>query len=909
MATKMTTKQKSTQKKKPPVLKNMAVVLDDLVESEKTYRAVFNLSGVATIVIGDDDIISLANEKFEDLSGYKRAEIEHTVSWKEFVAPEDLENLARYLAECRKNTDWSPATYSFTFIDRSGSRRDLSLGLRRIHDTGSMVATLVDISPRKKVEKMLRLHEERYRSLVRNISTGIFRLMTRPPVRFIWANPAFIAMTGYGSLGELLKLQAATVFADTRDYDTLLADLEKDGQVSRTKVCFRKKDGTVLWVSISAEIKKNAVGSAEWIDCTVENITDQVRIEQDLRQCSSRYGELLDAVTTYSIIGTDPDGLLTIFNNGSERMLGYSASELLGKATPLSFLHEPDLAQKASQVSEELGRTVTGFEAFIARARKDGCDEREWSYVRKDGAVIPVDLTLTVMKNGAGEVTGYLGVAQEISDRKRLEEAFRHDRLQMSGVIYNVPEPTFAIDRAGRVIAWNRAIEDLSGVKAVDVLGKGDYAHALPFLGSRSPMLADLIFSSDQVLRERGYSGLHREANSLTAETSAIRLQGRELVIRAIASPIYDEYGEVAGAIQSITDITDMKRRETELEVSEAWFRAILENIGSATIIADEDSRILYVNPAFEQLTGFTREEVENKRRWSEYIFPDDLAMVMEYTRSRIARPEKVPPMCEFRFIRWDGQVRNGYVTVTAIPGTTKTVNSILDITERKQAEDAVQRANRKLNYFNSVTRHDILNMLTSLKGNLEMSKEQVRDPELLRSMEKELEAADAIQAQIMFTHDYQDIGLQPPEWQEVRAAILSGCEGIPHPGVEIIIGIEGVEIYADRLLRKVFFHLIDNAIRYGEHTSRIRFFSEESFEELLLVCEDDGVGIPPEAKSKIFNRQYFRKSGLDMYLAREILSITGIGISEGGAYGKGARFEIRVPKGAYRFTNGSRHR
>ena len=117
------------------------------------------------------------------------------------------------------------------------------------------------------------------------------------------------------------------------------------------------------------------------------------------------------------------------------------------------------------------------------------------------------------------------------------------------------------------------------------------------------------------------------------------------------------------------------------------------------------------------------------------------------------------------------------------------------------------------------------------------------------RSVEKELAAADAIQAQIMFTHDYQDIGLQPPQWQDLRKVIVSGCTGISLGGIDISIDINGVEIYADRLLEKVFFHLVDNAIKYGERIRRIHFFSEESFEELLIVCEDDGVGVAGERK------------------------------------------------------------
>ncbi len=120
---------------------------------------------------------------------------------------------------------------------------------------------------------------------------------------------------------------------------------------------------------------------------------------------------------------------------------------------------------------------------------------------------------------------------------------------------------------------------------------------------------------------------------------------------------------------------------------------------------------------------------------------------------------------------------------------------------------------------------------------------------------------------------------------------------------ITLSVDIDGVEIYADRVVEKVFFHLINNATRYSKKTSMIRFSCEESFEELLVVCEDDGIGFPPDVKEKIFDRQLFMNSGPDMHLSREIMSITGISIRETGTYGSGARFEIRVPEGAYRFT------
>ena len=127
---------------------------------------------------------------------------------------------------------------------------------------------------------------------------------------------------------------------------------------------------------------------------------------------------------------------------------------------------------------------------------------------------------------------------------------------------------------------------------------------------------------------------------------------------------------------------------------------------------------------------------------------------------------------------------------------------------------------------------------------------------------------------------------------------ISNAAASIRTGSVVLSVDTDRVEIYADHLLERVFFHLIDNAVRYGRKIKNLRFFCKESFEELLVICEDDGIGIPPDAKEKIFNRQFFQNTGLDMYLSRQILSITGVSIRETGIYGAGARFEIRYPKG-----------
>ncbi len=893
-----------TAKGTPSPLRNTVPIPGNLIESEKMYRGIFDHGGIPTAVIGEDGRILRINTRFEDLIGYPRSEVEGKKQWTEFINKEDVEKTTKYLTELLKPGGWAPPQYSFRFVDRKNMIRDVSASMTRITGTRQVILSLVDITPRKTVERLLRLNEERYHSLVKTLNTGVFRMTYGQPGRFIWANPAFLAMFGYGSLKDLINVTLTDIIADIRDHGNVWEKIQSSGFARFEKIPLKKRDGSPLWGSITVEVKRKEDGISTWIDGTVENITEQVKAGEELKKTQSRLGQLLDAVITYGLIATDPDGILTMFNTGSEQMLGYRAEDLIGKETPLLFIHAPEPTDGSRISEQDAGSPLSGFAAFASRAKIYGCDERELTYVRKDGVQIPVDLTLTLMRNTEGVITGYLGVAQEIADRKRLEEAFRYDKLQMSGVIYNIPEPTFAIDRAGRVIAWNRAIEDLSGTKAVDILGKGDYAHALPFYGDRRPMLADLIFSTESEIEGQGYSNILRNSNSITAETGLMKLDGKDLIIRGIAAPIYDENGEIDGVIESITDITEIRKKESELQDSESSFRAILDYIGSAVAIVEEDSTISYINPEFEKVIGYVWDEVEKKKKLEEFVVTEDLEPFSEYLRKHRTNPLAEPTRHEFRFIRWDGQVRNGFLSVTPIPGTNQTVVSLLDITDKVLAEDAVQRANKKLNFFSRITRHNILNQLTALKGNLELARESTGDAGLRTSIEKELAAADAIQHQILFTRDYQDIGIQPPEWQNMREVILRNCTGIRLGDVTVTVLVNGVEIYADLLLGKVIYNLVDNAIRHGGTLTEIRFTCEESFEELVLICEDDGTGIPADAKETIFNRQHFVGSGLGLFISREILSITGISIRETGSSGKGARFEIRVPNGAYRFMS-----
>ena len=225
--------------------------------------------------------------------------------------------------------------------------------------------------------------------------------------------------------------------------------------------------------------------------------------------------------------------------------------------------------------------------------------------------------------------------------------------------------------------------------------------------------------------------------------------------------------------------------------------------------------------------------------------------------------------------------------------------------TQLGSSQDAYKNANKKLNLLSSITRHDIKNQLMALIGFIDLSKEKTNDPDLLHFIEREDTAAHAIERQIEFTKNYEDIGVNAPKWQDIGVHIKALRTLIPPEEIEVSVNVEGLEIFADPLLEKVFENLIDNSRRHGERVRHITFSSMQAGQgNLAIVYEDDGIGVHETDKERIFKKGFGKHTGLGMFLSREILAITGFSIKESGVYGKGARFEIMVPKGMFRFTN-----
>ena len=346
----------------------------------------------------------------------------------------------------------------------------------------------------------------------------------------------------------------------------------------------------------------------------------------------------------------------------------------------------------------------------------------------------------------------------------------------------------------------------------------------------------------------------------------------------------------------------NIARSQAELRESEERYRNLADNLPDYILIHDREF-IRYANPAAAQLLGPSEKTLVGK---SIYSFLTEVSA--EDSRAYINALRSGDAPAPFNMI--DIQLRDDTIRhclIKTVPiedkGMPALLSVITDITERKAAEDALFRVNKKLTILSSITRHDIKNQLMALLTYLELSKEEVDTiPTASEYLKKEMKIAETIGHQIDFTKIYEDMGTKSPVWQNINISVKRAIAALPLRDVGVVVDPLDLEIYADSLFEKVFYNLIDNALRYGgQAMTTIRITSSETGAGLVIACEDDGVGIPGDDKKCMFDQGYGQNTGLGLFLTREILSITGITITETGEPGKGARFEILVPKDCYR--------
>ncbi len=738
-------------------------------------------------------------------------------------------------------------------------------------------------------ETALRRSEENYRSILEDIQDAYYRSDAEGNMTL--ASPSAAHLLGFDSVSELIgKNIAQSLYYDPGERSLLLSELAERGFVTDYEVTLKKKDGTPVRVATSSHKYFDENGRFLGVEGIFKDVTERRKMEDSLRANEEKYRSLVDNlnVGVYRSTAGFPGRMLWA-NPAFVRLLGYDT---------LPECQEHPVTDSYVNPEER--------EKFILRLERDGfVKDYELQLKKKDGTHIRVSLNAQAKKNPEGTIVWIDGICDDITALKDAEERSRRYQLEMSRAIDYLPDATFIIDRKGTVIAWNRAIEEMTGVTAREIIGRGDYEYAIPFYGNRRPVLIDLIFASEDELKKEDYLQIKRNGEILSVETRNPTLKGRPAILRASAAPIYDENGSVAGAIETITDITELKQAQKDLVESENRYRTIFENTGTATVLLEENTIISIANAEFVRMSGYAKEEIEGKKRWTEFVIKEDLERMLAQHRLRRERSETALRHYEFRFITKTGETRNIFLTIDVISGTKKSVASLMDITPQVRAQEAVKLANRKLTLLSGITRHDIGNQLQALSGYLELTKKFLADPARTAEFtDKEMHIADTIASLINFTRDYEVLGMNAPVWQNVPAIIGTIAVMLPVQDIRLDTGDPGLEVFADPLLERVFYNLIDNALRYGgDRLTAMRVSSHPGNDGLVIIFEDDGAGIAYPDKALLFTRGFGKNTGLGLFLSREILGITGITITENGEPQKGARFEITVPKGAYRFS------
>jgi len=335
------------------------------------------------------------------------------------------------------------------------------------------------------------------------------------------------------------------------------------------------------------------------------------------------------------------------------------------------------------------------------------------------------------MENGRILLRETEKLSELIHELKKTQSALEESRLGMKDIIDFLPEAAFVIDRAGKVVFWNRAIEEMTGVKSKDMIGKDDHEYAIPFYGVRRPILIDLVLQSEKEFFQGQYDTIKQRGSVLSGEVFVPQTYcGKGAYLSATATTLRNAEGTVAGAIESIRDITERKRAEEALRESETRYHSIFENTGTGMLIIEEDMTISLLNTEFEKLSGYTREEMEGKRKWTEFVDKADIERMVQQHRLRRQEKNRAEKSYLFRLVRKDGLLRDIYATIDLIPGTPKSVASLLDVTEHKKMQEKrwdlekrLQRAEKMeaLGLLAGGVAHDLNNVLCVLIGYSEL--------------------------------------------------------------------------------------------------------------------------------------------------------------------------------------------
>ncbi|MFP5080837.1 PAS domain S-box protein [Pedobacter sp. JCM 36344] len=394
-----------------------ALIVDHRHKKElDNFDKLFDISNDVICIVGTDGFFKKVNPMFGQLLGWNAKDLE-TKSLYDLVHPDDLKRSKREISKLGRGANTIALDHRIE--TKEGDYRILQWVATQEPNTQNVFGIARDITEERQNEIELAEKEERLRIFFEN-SQGLMCTHDLDG-KFLSVNYAGAALLGY-STKEVLEFSLYDITPEPRHphVTAYLKQIRETGAAEGQMLTCHKDGSPRIWMFKNVvEIAKDGV---PYVIGNAIDISERHRLERDLDHTKQFLDDVLCAASEVSIIATDEYGLITVFNTGAEKMLGYEAEEMIGKETPLKIHRPEEVAERGRQLSAEFGKEVSDLQTLIKKAVKYGSEQSEWDYVGKDGFIKHTSVAVTPIKNKAEKVTGYLEIALDITAQNKQRE-------------------------------------------------------------------------------------------------------------------------------------------------------------------------------------------------------------------------------------------------------------------------------------------------------------------------------------------------------------------------------------------------------------------------------------------------------------------------------------------------------
>ncbi len=476
--------------------------------------------------------------------------------------------------------------------------------------------------------------------------------------RFLYVNDSACASLGY-TRDELLRMTVADVDPDcpsgTRQahWDRL-----KKHRTQSFQSRHRRKDGTTFPVEIAGSYVKSGGQELEFV--LVRDVTMQERAHQVLKDSEDRFRSLFEfSVDAISLVG--PTGRFLEVNHAWLDLFGYSRDELPG----ISVV--------------ELYAKLEEREDFLRRIAETGLVEDEVRFKKKDGTAMDCHRTTVARRDADGNAVAYQSLIRDVTEQKRTQEELRSSEERYRLVADNTLDVIWSMGLDLVFTYVNPSIYQTAGYTPEEWVGSSLADHCT---AEHLQQMKDVI----------GHSFANPQVHpGIVFETVMRHKNGDSLPVEIHGRVVLDGEGRPVGLQGTTIDIAERKRAEEALRESEERHRAAFENSGTATVMFEENGIVSLMNRWTEELLGYTREEIEGRRSWGEFVAPEELERLQDYDRRR-RLGLNTPAEYETRLVHKSGEHRQVFVSASVVPGSSRTIVSMVDLTERRRMELEVRR-------------------------------------------------------------------------------------------------------------------------------------------------------------------------------------------------------------------------